>query len=313
MSLLPPPPASRCLGASDIAISPIAWGMWRLAEDGRSAGEAARLVHAALDAGITLLDTADIYGFNGTSGFGDAEALLGEVLAAEPGLRSRIVLATKGGIMPPLPYDQSPEYLNAAIDASLRRLRTERIDLWQVHRPDILAHPQEVAQTLDAAVRAGKIGVIGVSNFTLHQTAALDHFLEAELGEDFLETRLVSTQPEISPLRIDAIENGELDQAMMYGLTPLAWSPLGGGRLLNPVTEREAAVAAALDAVGAVRGVSRSVAAYSWLMAHPAGIVPIVGSQNAARIAEAAQALTVRWTRQDWYAVLVAGRGVPLP
>ena len=304
MSLLPATPASRTLGSSGIAISPIAWGMWRLAEDGRSAAEAARLVHAALDAGITLLDTADIYGFDGTNGFGDAEALLGEVLAAEPGLRSRMVLATKGGIMPPLPYDQSSAYLNSAIDASLKRLKTGTIDLWQIHRPDILAHPQEVARSLDAAVAAGKIRALGVSNFTAAQIAALNQFLG---------NKLVATQPEISPLNIDCFENGELDQAMQLGLTPLAWSPLGGGRLLRAAGARDLAVAEALDAVAAKAGVSRSIAAYSWLMAHPAGIVPIIGSQQPERIAEAAPALTVRWTRTDGYAVLVAARGVPLP
>lgn len=304
MSELPLPPATRQLGSTGIAISPIAWGMWRLAEDGRSAAEAAKLVHAALDAGITLLDTADIYGFDGTSGFGDAEALLGEVLAAEPALRARMVLASKGGIMPPLPYDQSADYLGAALDASLRRLQTDCIDLYQIHRPDILAHPQEVAKVLDDALTAGKIRSIGVSNFTVHQIAALNHFL----GH-----KLVATQPEISPLRITCFENGELDQAMMLGLTPLAWSPLGGGRLASPDTAREKAVAAELDRIGTEQGVSRTVAAYSWLMAHPAGIVPIIGSQQAERIVEGTQSLKVRWSRQDWYAVLVAARGERLP
>lgn len=304
MSQLPPPPATRRLGTSDIEISPLAWGMWRLAENGRTAAEAATLVHAALDAGITLLDTADIYGFDGTSGFGDAEALLGEVLAAEPALRSRMVLASKGGIMPPLPYDQSAEYLSGAIDASLRRMQVETIDLYQIHRPDILAHPQEVARTLEYALAAGKIRSIGVSNFTPAQTEALAHFLT---------TPLVATQPEISPLRIDCFENGELDQAMRLGLTPLAWSPLGGGRLLSPESARDKAVATELDRIAAEQGVSRSVAAYGWLMAHPAGIVPIIGSQSTARITESTQALGMRWTRQDWYAVLVAARGVRLP
>ena len=304
MSLLPSVPTTRTLGEGGPAISPIAWGMWRLADDGHSATDAAKLVHAALDAGITLLDTADIYGFDGSGGFGRAEALLGDVLAAEPGLRSRMVLATKGGILPPLPYDQSPEYLVQAIDASLRRLRVERVDLWQIHRPDVLAHPHETARALDRAIADGKIGALGVSNFTVAQTAALN---------GFLDHKLVATQPEISPLRIEPIENGELDQAMAMGLVPLAWSPLGGGRLAAPETARDQAVAAALDAVTAEHGISRTVAAYSWLMAHPAGIVPIVGSQQPARIAEAAQALTVRWTRADWYAVLVAARGVPLP
>jgi predicted oxidoreductase len=304
MSELPLPPATRRLGGSDIEVSSIAWGMWRLAEKGRTAAEAARLVHAALDAGIGFLDTADIYGFDGAGGFGDAEALLGKVLAAEPGLRARVVLATKGGILPPLPYDQSPDYLRKAIEGSLRRLQVDSVDLWQIHRPDILAHPQEVARVLDDAVASGKIRSLGVSNFTIHQIAALSHFLGHSL---------VSTQPEISPLRIDCFENGELDQAMMLGLTPLAWSPLGGGRLAAPGTAREQAVVAVLDRVAEAQGVSRSVAAYSWLMAHPAGIIPIIGSQNPARIAEGAAALKVCWTRTDWYAVLVAARGVPLP
>lgn len=304
MSLLPAPPSSKTLGNSGIAVSPIAWGMWRLAENGRSAAEAARLVHAALDAGITLLDTADIYGFDGAGGFGDAEALLGEVLAAEPALRGRMVLASKGGIMPPLPYDQSADYLRGALDASLSRMKVDCIDLYQIHRPDILAHPQEVARVLDDAVAAGKVRTVGVSNFTMHQIAALNQFLG---------NKLVATQPEISPLRITCFENGELDQAMMLGLTPLAWSPLGGGRLANPESARDQAVAAELDRVATEQGVSRSVAAYSWLMAHPAGIVPIIGSQQVERIAEGAQALKVRWTRQDWYAVLVAARGERLP
>ena len=301
---LPVPATMRRLGNSELEVSGIAWGMWRLAENGRTAAEAAQLVHAALDAGINFLDTADIYGFNGMGGFGDAEALLGEVLAAEPALRARMVLASKGGIMPPLPYDQSASYLMSAIDASLRRLKTETIYLYQIHRPDILAHPQEIARTLDDAVKAGKIRVLGVSNYTMHQIAALNQFLDH---------KLVATQPEISPLRITCFENGELDQSMMMGIAPLAWSPLGGGRLANPESERDKAVAAELDRIAGEQGVSRTVAAYSWLMAHPAGIIPIVGSQQPARIIEAVQAYKVRWSRQDWYAVLVAARGEGLP
>ena len=304
MSELPLPPATRQLGTSGIEVSPIAWGMWRLAENGRTAEDAAKLVHAALDSGITFLDTADIYGFDGSGGFGDAEVLLGEVLAAEPALRDRMVLATKGGILPPLPYDQSADYLRKAIEDSLTRLKVDSVDLWQIHRPDILAHPQEVARVLDDAVASGKIRTLGVSNFTQGQIAALQHFLG---------NKLATTQPEISPLRITCFENGELDQAMMLGLIPMAWSPLGGGRLAAPETPRDKAVAAALDAVAEAQGVSRTVAAYSWLMAHPAGIIPIIGSQTPARIAEGAEALKVRWTRTDWYAVLVAARGERLP
>lgn len=304
MSQLPPPPATRPLGASGIAVSPIAWGMWRLAAGGRSVAEAAALVHAALDAGITLFDTADIYGFDGAGGFGAAESLLGAVLAAEPGLRGRMVLASKGGILPPLPYDQSPGYLNAALDASLRRLGTDCIDLYQVHRPDILTHPQELAHTLDAMVASGKVRAVGVSNFTPDQCGALAAFLKAPLA---------SVQPEFSPLHLEPLVNGLFDRAMAFNVAVLAWSPLGGGRLGDPQDERGRAVAAALDAVAAKFGVGRAAACYSWIMAHPAGAIPIVGSQRAARIAEAADALKVRWTRTEWYAVLVAARGQALP
>lgn len=301
MSLLPPPPPRISLGHDGPLVVPVAWGMWRLSG---SREDAAALVRAALDAGMNLLDTADIYGFDGTGGFGEAETLLGEVFAADRGLRDRMVLATKGGILPPLPYDQSREYLAQAINASLKRLQVEQVELYQIHRPDILAHPQEVARTLEDAISAGKIAQVGVSNFTVAQIDTLQHFLTVPLA---------TTQPEISPLRIDCFENGELDQAMRLHLTPLAWSPLGGGRLAEPINDRDRAVAAALDQVAAEQGVSRTVAAYSWLMAHPAGIIPIVGSQRPERIREAMAALTVRWTRQQWYAVLVAARGEPLP
>lgn len=301
MSLLRPIPEMLPLGTDGVRIGPIAWGMWRLSG---SRADAAILVHTALDSGINLLDTADIYGFDGGKGFGDAECLLGDVMGSDVGLRNRAVIATKGGIRPSVPYDQSEDYLRSAIDKSLRSLRIECIDLYQIHRPDILAHPQEVARALEDAVKSGKIAFVGVSNFTTAQIDTLRHFLTIPLA---------STQPEISPLRIDCLENGELDQALRLGLRPLAWSPLGGGRLLNPSSDRELAVAASLDAVANDQGVSRSVAAYSWLMVHPAGIVPIIGSQRPERIAEAAMAVRVRWTRQQWYDVLVAARGEVLP
>jgi predicted oxidoreductase len=114
-------------------------------------------------------------------------------------------------------------------------------------------------------------------------------------------------------LRIDTIENGELDQAIAMDLAVMAWSPLGGGRIGEPQNVREQNVAAALSGVAAAHNVSRTAAAYSWIMAHPARPIPIVGSQNPARIIEAADAFKIQWTRADWYSVLAAARGVPLP
>ena len=304
MSSLPPVPPTRLLGRSGIVVSSMSWGMWRFA--GRSVAEARSLVEAALGAGITLLDTADIYGFNGSGGFGDAEALLGQVFAEAPGLRDRMVLATKGGIMPPLPYDSSPAYLEAALHASLKRMGIPRVDLYQIHRPDILTHPHEIARFAEKAYALGKIAAFGVSNMTPAQTSALMSFMPRELP-------LSTIQPELSPLCLDTISDGTLDLAIQHDFAVLAWSPLGGGRIAGPTNDREASVAAALDDVARAHSVSRTAAAYSWIMAHPSHPIPIVGSQNAKRIHEAADAFKVNWTRESWYSVLVASRGEKLP
>ena len=300
-------PDPRPLGKSGITVGPIAWGMWRFGNSTPDQGR--RLIEAAFAAGVTLFDTADIYGFDGASekeggGFGDAEALLGRVFADAPALRTRMVLATKGGITPPVPYDSGRDYLTAALDHSLRRMGVDHVDLYQIHRPDILAHPQEVARTLEDMVASGKVRSVGVSNYTHSQTTALASFLSVPLA---------SLQPELSPLAIEVVEGGLADLAMERDYAVLAWSPLGGGRIGAPTNERERAVAAALDAVAAKAQVSRAAAAYGWIMAHPMRAIPIVGTQNEGRIAELADAFKVTWTKEDWYAVLVAARGEKLP
>jgi predicted oxidoreductase len=289
-------------------IGRIAYGCWRFA--GTDVATAREKIETALEVGMHLIDTADIYGYDGSEpapggGFGDAEDLLGRVLDATPGLRDRMVLATKGGITPPVPYDSSPGYLRDACDASLRRLRTDVIDLYQIHRPDLLAHPAEVAGTLDELVTSGKVRAIGVSNFTVAQTRAL---------QPHLDTPLVSTQPEFSPLALDPITDGTLDHAMETGLVPLAWSPLAGGRLAGePSDERARAVAVVCDRLADEFGVTRSAILLAWAMRHPAGLVPIIGTQQLDRIRECARALDVELTSSQWYEILVAGRGEPMP
>ena len=302
---LPLPPATRRLGSSSLEVGAISYGCWRFA--GTSVAEARDKVVAAVDLGMTLVDTADIYGFDGESGFGDAETLLGEVLSSTPGLRDRIVLATKGGIRPPLPYDQSPEYLVAACRASLERLQVDCVDLYQVHRPDLLAHPADLAAALTALVGEGLVREVGVSNFTRAQTDAL----VAHLGFP-----VVTTQPELSALCLDALTDGTLDDAARDGRTPLAWSPLGGGRLgtgAAPDDDRTSAVQAALDRIASDHGSTRSAVALAWVLAHPSGPVPIVGTQRVDRLEELAAATSVRLDRAEWYDVLVASRGEAMP
>ena len=299
------------LGKSGLHVSPMAWGMWRFAGSDVAAAQAR--VEAALAAGITLFDTADIYGPDNDEPFGASEELLGKVLAASPGLRGNMLLASKGGIRMGVPYDSSPAYLVEAVEASLRRLGVERLDLWQIHRPDMLAHPAEVAATLDGLVKAGKIGAVGVSNFTPAQTAALTKYLSSGLA---------STQPEFSALATAPLFDGTLDRAMKHGYGVIGWSPLGQGRLVGgdprpgrgkPDDAQATRVKAALAAHAERCGVGVSAVAYAWVMAHPARPIPIVGTQHPARIAESADAYKVTFTRAEWYAILVASLGENLP
>ena len=302
MTSPPKTPRSRPLYDGGPTVSAIAWGMWRFAGEDVDAAQAR--VEAALDAGVTLFDTADIYGPDNGEAFGAAEVLLGRVFAQAPSLTDRMVLATKGGIVIGTPYDSSAAYIASAIDASLARLGVDHVALWQIHRPDMFAHPAESASALVTAHKAGKIGAVGVSNFTPQQVEALAAHLPLPI---------VSCQPEFSPLAIAPLTNGVLDQALARGMAVLAWSPLGGGRLANPKDDRSQAVAQALDIKAEACGVSRAAVAYSWIMAHPARPIPIVGTQTLARIAEIPDAFKPIWTRPEWYAVLTASMGEPLP
>jgi len=298
MTLLQPSIEPRRLGSGEIAVSAIAWGMWRFA--GADVRAARQRVEAALEAGITLFDTADIYGCDTPGGFGSAEALFGQVLSEAPALREKIVIATKGGIRPGVPYNSAPNYLADAIDASLRRLGIEQVDLYQIHRRDFLTHPQEVAKSLTAMIDTGKVRAIGVSNYSVHELAAL---------QAFLPLPIVSAQPEFSALRTAPIFDGTLDHAMSNNMAVLAWSPLSGGNL----AKSEHPVGVLLRKQGEHFGVDESAAALSWIMSHPARAIPIIGTQSPERIARSADAFKVQWTRPEWYAVLEASMGESLP
>ena len=237
------------------------------------------------------------------SGFGQNEERLGEVLAAAPALRDRMVLATKGGIVPPLPYDSSPEYLRSAVDASLARLGVDRIDLWQIHRPDMLAHPADVAATLDELIAAGKIAMVGVSNFTVDQYDALAAHMNAPI---------VSTQPEYSVAHVRPLRDGTFDRAMRDGVVPLAWSPMAGGRLFSGEGLRPELVNL-VDELAERESVDRAAIAVAFVLAHPSKPVALLGTQTPARLVAAAAATNIHLDRNDVYNLIEASEGVPLP
>jgi predicted oxidoreductase len=309
------------LGVSSLVSSRLAYGCWRLAGTSKPAEftpahEAAgrRAVITAYETGYTLFDNADIYGG------GMAEQILGRVLREVSGMRERVIITTKCGVRhagnprpdSPERYDFAPEYIVASCEQSLKRLGIETVDLYMLHRPDYLADPHAIAGAFAQLQDAGKVRYFGVSNFRPTLLSAL---------QAACPMPLIAHQVEISLGKLDAFEDGTLDQCLEKRITPQAWSPLAGGLLgdgakrLLPAQKgyRTEATVKVLDEIAMARGVSRTVVALAWLLKHPSRIMPIVGSNNPDRIREAASAPDVELTREEWYRLLGAARAEPLP
>ena len=293
---------ARPIGTGGLTVGPLAFGCWRYTSD--DLADAQALIEAALDHGMTLIDNADVYGLDwGGTGFGANEEILGKVLAQAPGLRDRMVLATKGGIVPPVPYDSSPAYLRSACEDSLRRLGVDVIDLYQIHRPDLFAHPADVAATLAALRDEGKIREVGISNHTPAQHDALAAHLPFPLA---------TSQPEYSVAELGPLRDGTFDRCLRDGVVPLAWSPLAGGRLMTGDGIRPELLAA-LDTIAVREGVDRAAVCYAFVLAPPSAPVAVIGTQRIERLEQATAALGVTLDRADVYELIQASEGVPLP
>jgi predicted oxidoreductase len=302
------------LGASSLVASRLAYGCWRIAGTWNPAeatpasqAEGRRAVLAAVDAGYTLFDHADIYCD------GLAETIFGQVLKDAPGLRQQLVLATKCGIRKPgepapadpYRYDFSARHILASCDDSLRRLGVDTIDIYQLHRPDWLCDPAEVADAFSRLKQAGKVREFGVSNFRPSQLAAL---------QAACPMPLIVNQVEISLLQRACFEDGTLDQCLAQKICPMAWSPLAGGQLADGATKllpsqegyRPEKLLSVIDTMAAAKGLTRSVLALAWLLKHPAQIIPIIGSCNPTNIRAAARAVDVSLSREEWYLLLGA-------
>jgi predicted oxidoreductase len=289
------------------------WDPAKVTDEIRRAGVRAHI--AALEAGYTLFDTADIYCR------GVCEEILGQSLRENSGMRERIVIATKCGIRfggdpnpdSPHRYDFSAEHIIASCEGSLRRIGIETIDLYHLHRPDVLMNPIEIAGAFDKLKRAGKVREFGVSNFLPSMLTMI---------QAHCPVRLIVNQVEIHPGRLDCFVDGTLDQCLERTITPLSWSPLGGGWLGaggrpirddDPNRELKLNLVKTLDDTAAVHGVNRTIVTLAWLLKHPSGIIPIVGSNNPDHLRDATRADDVELSRDEWYRILLAARGKPLP
>lgn len=289
------------------------------AADVRQAEEA---VAAALDAGITAFDHADIYR-NGKS-----EGVFGEVLAADPGLRGRILVQTKCGIHLPGSdrigfYDFRPEHIRASLADSLERLRTDHTDVFLLHRPDPLADWDAIADTLHDLHRQGLVRAVGVSNMAAPQIAAL---------QARLELPVVANQLELSLARRDFVEAGvlvnqsvgagtdfplgTLEYCVANGVQVQAWGSLAQGRFTGrQESADEVATAALVTELAHAKGTTAETIVLWWLRRHPARIAPVIGTTSPDRI-RACRDVAVRepdLSHEEWYRLWVAARGDRLP
>jgi predicted oxidoreductase len=292
-------------------LSRMAYGVWRLseAEDTSVSANLAR-IDSCLAQGITTFDHADIYGDY------RCEALFGEAIKARPALRDQIEIVTKTDIMllsKAWPgtrvkhYDTSPAHVSASVERSLQRIGVEVIDLLLMHRPDPLMDADALGACLDGLIDSGKLRGAGVSNFMPADVDLLQSRMKHRLQVNQIELGLLNTAPFI---------NGQLAHAQQHRMPVMAWSPLGGGRLHSEAAQAGSAaarLAPKLAELAKANGVDATAVAIAWLMHHPAGVLPVMGSNRADRIAQFAAATRVPMDRQTWYELYELANGHEVP
>ena len=280
---------------SDVVVGTMRWGIWD-AKFTTTQYEA--MIDKAMSLGMSTFDHADIYGNHTT------EAEFGAALKLHPEWRSQIELVTKCGIIHVC--DQKPAHYTKAYDFtkthilqsaedSLRSLQTDYLDVMLLHRPDLLMDPDEVAEAFELLYSSGKVRSFGVSNFTPSQIKLLQSTVPVGVH-----------QLEISVKDVSAFDDGRLDQCTLDGIVPMAWSPLGGGNLPE-------GVASVLGSLASEFIVTPQAIALAWLLQHPAGILPVIGTTKAENLEAAQTALNITLDRQQWYTIYQAATGIRLP
>lgn len=307
---------TQLIGQSGLRVGRLGFGCMRISGswdrndvDADVTRRAIKMIETAFDAGYTLFDHADIYGDTA------CESLFGEALRLHPGWREQMVIVTKCGICfddepnpgQPHRYDFSHDHIIESVHGSLERLGIETIDLLLLHRPDFLADPDEICRAFVTLREAGKVREFGMSNFRPSLFSAV---------QTALPFPLIAHQVEIHPQRLDAFTDGTLDQCLERHVTPMAYSPIAGGRVgtgAEAMDEPHGALLEALDKAAAEYTTDRTNIVLAWLLRHPSGILPIVGTTQLDRIKSAAAAAEIDMDRDTWYHILRAARGVKLP
>lgn len=290
--------------AEDLSFSQIIHGHWRLAEWNISSEELLHLVEQCIEAGITTFDHADIYGNY------MCEEIFGQALALKPSLRKEIQIVTKCGIKlvsenrphhKIKSYDTSKEHIITSAENSLQKMNTDYLDVLLIHRPDPFMDPYETAEAFHQLKEQGKVRHFGVSNFTPRQMDMLQREFNGPL---------VTNQIELSVLHEQPFFDGTINYLQKENIKPMAWSPLAGGKLFKGQDEKSLRTRSVLEKVAKETGAeSIDEVAYTWLLAHPAQVMPIVGSGQMNRIQSALNAVNITLTREQWFDILQESMG----
>lgn len=291
---------------SELKLSEIILGLWRLQPI--SAGEVTGLINYALDLGITSIDEADIYGNY------KSQQYFGQALKKDPSLRQKIEIVSKCDIIIPGSkfsktgigfYNSSEKHILASVDQTLTDIHTDYLDLLLIHRPDMLMDPEVIDSAFQKLHKDGKVKYFGVSNFTPSQF---------EMLSKKMETPLITNQVEFSVLHYQPVYDGTFDNAIMHGMKPMYWSPFAGGELFTGDSAQIKAVKKELTAIGEeLGGVSIDKIALAWIMKHPVQGFTIIGTSKKERIKSAVEALDISLTNEQWYRILIASQGNPMP
>ena len=278
------------LSDSGPKVSEAIYGFWRWTDEGAvTTTQIEKTVNLCLDLGINTFDHADVYGDH------TIEEHFGKIIANKSFKREDIVLFSKCGIRTSPDkyltyYDNSREHIINSINGSLKRLKTDYLDIFLLHQSDLLADPEETAMALAEIVTSGKAKHIGVANFTVFQHQLLASYLRIPIVTNHIELNLMNTT---------AIEDGRIDFIKQSFSKPLAWAPLAGGKILNGTDEKAVRLRAKLDEVGKKYDANIEQTAVAWLM--KLGTLPIIGSLSEARIRNGASASDIKLSREDWY------------
>ncbi len=296
----------------EFAASDIALGCFRIHT--LSVKEADILIRTALEQGIDFFDHADIYGE------GRSEELFAEAVGMKPDLREKIILQSKCGIRA-ASYDFSKEHILRAVDGSLKRLKTEYLDVLLLHRPDTLMEPEEVAETFHLLHSGGKVRYFGVSNHNPMQMELLSRYLDRKLIINQLQFGIMNTGMIDAGLNVNmkndcAVDRdgSVLDYCRLKDITIQAWSPFQYGFFDGVYLDCDKfpELNRRLDKLAAEKEVPKEAVVVAWIARHPAKIQTIAGTTNPLRLANLCQAAKIELTREEWYDIyLSAGNLLP--